>query len=289
MRADKDNTDNKPIGRLKPRKRKQYTCPLVGCSESTPRLKWHVLHSHAAGVFHEDLPADRKLSLRRFSALSIMAKAGHGNHAKVDNLVDTINRYNLIGDKWEILEHQESAMKEICYAVDSEVPTIFELQPMNSPACLIHWKSLMALLENLAPRVRENLRSSFPAPQGTGDSSTIEIAEEPERIMEQEAAPTRLAYDTHFHQDRLQWPLQLPQGTRFDETMAALGPVPEEHQVNLASCTAVFCVLDFYPSAERTTKLAKDGVSVAIGVHPRADSLTDEEKISLPQPLGILT
>ena len=70
----------------------------------------------------------------------------------------------------------------------------------------------------------------------------------------------------------------MPQGTRFDETMAALGPVPEEHQVNLASCTAVFSDLDFYPSAERTTKLAKDGVSVAIGVHPRAYSLTDEEK-----------
>ena len=215
-----------------------------------------------------------------------MAKAVHGNHAKVDNLVDTINRYNLIRDKWEILEHQESAMKEICYALDWEVPTIFELQPMISPACLIHWKSLMALLENLAPRIRENMRSSFSAPQGTGDSSTIKIAEEPELIMEQEASPSRLAYGTHFHLDRLQWTLQLPQGTRFDETMAALGPVPEEHQVNLAGCTAVFCDLDFYPSAERTTKLAMDGISVAIGVHPKAHSLTDEEKMNFATAFG---
>ena len=104
--------------------------------------------------------------------------------------------------------------------------------------------------------------------------------------MEQEAATTRLAYDTHFHLDRLQWTLQLPQGNGINETIAALGPVPEAHQVNLAGCTAVFCDLDFYPSAERTTKLAMDGVSMAIGVHPKAHSLTDEEKMKFATAFG---
>lgn len=68
--------------------------------------------------------------------------------------------------------------------------------------------------------------------------------------------------------------------------MAALGPVPESYQVNLAGCTAVFCDVDYYPTAERTTKMAMEGISVAIGVHPKAHSLTEEEKMKFAVALG---
>ena len=41
-------------------------------------------------------------------------------------------------------------------------PEVFSLNPVNSPACLIHWRALTALLQNLSPNVTEDLRQTFP-------------------------------------------------------------------------------------------------------------------------------
>ncbi|MCW4342764.1 MAG: TatD family hydrolase [Candidatus Thiodiazotropha endolucinida] len=269
-------------------RRKIYTCPMVGCSEETPRLKWHVLHSHAPGVFHEDLPADSDLSARRFSALSILAKAIHGSQAKISDLVDTVNRYSLLSEG-EILDNQVKAMEEMCHALDWEIPTAFSLQPLNSPACLIHWKVLSALLQNLAPHVRESLRESFPAPKGivnTQQDSIDPVLDQEMEDVEVEPVPSRLAFDSHFHLDRLQWSLRLPQGTSFKETMTTVGSVPEEQQIHLAGSTAVFCDVKFYPTSEEINPLSKDAISVAIGVHPAPPTLSEEEWMKFITTVG---
>ena len=53
----------------------------------------------------------------------------------------------------------------------------------------------------------------------------------------------------------------------------------QDYQVDIAGCTAVFCDIPFYSSPERMNALSSDAVSVAIGVHPKATTLTEEEEM----------
>ena len=75
---------------------------MAGCTETTLRLKWHVLHQHAPEIFNEDLTPDTGLSNRRYAALSILAKVLIGPSARVEDLAATLNRFKLIRDLWEI-------------------------------------------------------------------------------------------------------------------------------------------------------------------------------------------
>ena len=126
--------------------------------------------------------------------------------------------------------------------------------------------------------MREDLRQAFPNSNST-DATASECAAVCMREPSTEPVPDRVVFDSHFHLDRLQWSLNLPQDTSFQQTMAALGRIPEDYQVDIAGCTAVFCDIPFYPSPERTNALSSDAVSVAIGVHPKAPTLTEEEEM----------
>ncbi|MEW8562000.1 MAG: TatD family hydrolase [Candidatus Thiodiazotropha sp.] len=60
----------------------------------------------------------------------------------------------------------------------------------------------------------------------------------------------------------------------------AVGAVPEEDRVSLTGCTAVFCDPDNYPSHERIAALALEGIAVAVGVHPKNRTLSEEKYLS---------
>ena len=110
------------------------------------------------------------------------------------------------------------------------------------------------LLQNLFPSAREDLRSALRGSQTSNVPAPVFEADDErqrEPTPEPELAPTRLAFDSHFHLDSLQWSLHLELDTTFQQTMAAVGPVPEEYRVNLAGCTAVFCDIHFYPMPDR--------------------------------------
>lgn len=115
----------------------------------------------------------------------------------MDDLVDTLNKYHLIEEGWEITAIQERAMREMCHALSWNIPQTFNLQPVNSPACLIHWRILMALLQNLSPNSREDLKRSFP---GTAMLEATVACEETEPLpqsepeSEVEPAPTRFSF-----------------------------------------------------------------------------------------------
>ena len=257
--------------------RKVYSCPMAGCDETTLRLKWHVLHDHAPGIFNEDITPSDKVSNRRYAALSFLAKALNGPTARVEDLVALLNNVELIGELWEIQENQDTAMRVMCRVMNWPLPEAFSLTPVNSPACLIHWRALTALLQNLSAGVIEDLQRTFSEPQSEEASAPVG-EQEVHRELSPEPAPRRQAFDSHFHLDRLQQSLELPLDTSFRRTMAAVGNIPEEHQVSLAGCTAVFCDLSTYPTPERIDELVMDSISVAIGVHPKSKILSEEEE-----------
>ena len=269
--------------RRKKGSRKLYTCPMTGCSDSTLRLKWHILHQHAPEIFNEDLEPNTELTNRRYTALSILAKTLNGPTAQVEDLVTMLNQFQLISDTWEIQDNQDKAMRKFCNVMNWPMPESFLLKPMNSAACLIHWRALTALLQNLqnlSPNARVDFKRTFQDSQYVDTSApVVEQESVQQRNPSPEPAPNKLAFDSHFHLDRLQWSLNLRQGTSFQDTMTAVGNIPEDYQVNLAGCTAVFCDMDFYPSPEKIDALALDSVSVAIGVHLKATIMTEDEEM----------
>ena len=97
------------------------------------------------------------------------------------------------------------------------------------------------------------------------------------RDISPEPVSARLVFNSHFHLDPLQWSLNLPQDAYFQQTMAAMGRIPEDYQVDLAGYTAIFCDIPFYPSPEKIDALSLDSLSVANGVHPKSSTLTEEE------------
>ena len=220
--------------RRKKGSRKLYTCPMTGCSDSTLRLKWHILHQHAPEIFNEDLEPNTELTNRRYTALSILAKTLNGPTAQVEDLVTMLNQFQLISDTWEIQDNQDKAMRKFCNVMNWPMPESFLLKPMNSAACLIHWRALTALLQNPSPNAREDFKRTFQDSQSVDTSApVVEQESVQQRNPSPEPAPNKLAFDSHFHLDRVQWSLNLRQGTSFQGTMTAVGNIPEDYQVNL--------------------------------------------------------
>ena len=102
----------------------------------------------------------------------------------------------------------------------------------------------------------------------------------PDIEPEPEPVSTRCAVDALFHLDCLQWSLDLPQEASFEHTLDAVGSALFNLRVDLAGCTAVYCDPEFYPSREQMLALTRKGICVAIGVHPKAPTLSDNQKKS---------
>ena len=56
-----------------------------------------------------------------------------------------------------------AAMREVCRVGGWEIPSGFSLDPLNSPAVLMHWRTLIELLGLMpAPRRKHCVASGFP-------------------------------------------------------------------------------------------------------------------------------
>ncbi|KAH3830993.1 hypothetical protein DPMN_104252 [Dreissena polymorpha] len=86
-------------------------------------------------------------------------------------------------------------MVEVCNYLGVSVPQQFVLSPANSPAVLIHWPVLSLLAAILQPEDRDYWRSVFPCP------SDIQL---------QSVKSLPVAFDSHFHIDRLRNGAQVP-------------------------------------------------------------------------------
>ena len=140
---------------------------------------------------------------------------------------------------------------------------------LESPDSLAS-KSRVELREDLQRAFFSQQADDVPAPVGEQDA---------ENEPSPEPAPGRQTFDSHFHLDSLQRLLGLSYDASFLQTMAAVSNIPEQYSVNLAGSTAVFCDPDTYSSAERIDEPAMDSISVAIGVHPKHKTLSEEEEM----------
>ena len=61
----------------------------------------------------------------------------------------------------EITASQSAAMRALCEEMCIEPPEVFTLFPLNSPACLFHWRAMLLIVAQLEPRHEKSLLSQF--------------------------------------------------------------------------------------------------------------------------------
>ena len=150
-------------------------------------------------------------------------------------------------------------MREMCSVMIWPSPKFISLNPVNFPACLIHWRALTARFQNLSTNATDPTAPECAAVCMHGPSP--------------EPAPARLVFDWYFHLHHLQWSLNLPQDASLQQTMDVMDRIHEDYQVDLPGYIALFFDIPFYPSTEWLVALSSDSVSVAFGVHPKQPPL----------------
>ncbi|KAH3787777.1 hypothetical protein DPMN_165906 [Dreissena polymorpha] len=123
-------------------------------------------------------------------------------------------------------------MVGICNYLGVSVPRQFVLSPANSPAVLIHWRVLSILAE---------LQSSSQKTGTIGYRYSI--------VHLQSANSLPVAFDSHFHIDRLRNATQVP-CMPVDELMK-LGQVEDHQIVRLVGGIGIFCDPNTFPSPKR--------------------------------------
>ncbi|XP_069129351.1 uncharacterized protein [Argopecten irradians] len=140
-----------------------------------------------------------------------------------------------MAEGWQITPGQSDLMEEMCRVMGWPIPHNFSLDPMNSPAGLLHWRSLTILASAIPESTMAELRETFaltirqpmvPVPRSGDGSAPYEVlvveGEEVQVPDEPEAICFPPAFDAHFHLDRTRkWP--------------GLGDTASAHDVEAAS------------------------------------------------------
>ena len=221
-------------------------CPIPGCGQNLSRN--HAFDQHLPGIFNaQRLTED--VTTRRISALKLCAKWILG-FPDMEQLLRYVNALHLFQPR-EIAVSRlalENA-RAVCELLGLQTPEQFEFAPVNSPGMLVHWKVTLQILSCLEERNRNSLRELFPA---------IEV-------VVSEDGPD--AFDAHFHLDRT---AQRAKRSieEFPAVCSAVKP-EEEFQVRVTGGVAVFCDPATYPSEEQVAICQRQGLVVAIGMHPK--------------------
>ena len=172
-RGVKRTREESPHQRSRPSKRK--VCPVRGCGAPVGKLKQHLQQVHIPGLFHDgETPAElansQFQSLRRH-ALEMMSRFLFGREGTVNDLMDLVNEESDITDA-NITSETQQAMEALAWESRWRRPRTFSLEPVNSPAALIHWRPLSFILSLLSTAQREEIFKLF------GERWTVPIAEE---------------------------------------------------------------------------------------------------------------
>ena len=249
-----DNVKNKPQFRepAQPDRIKgdqtHKQCPISSCGQAA--TKHHAFDCHLPGLFM-DQTLTEKVTTRRVSALKMCAKWVLG-YPDLGPLLDFINALHQFSPRGLLISQPsvESA-RAICKLQQYPVPEVFSVAPVNSPAMLVHWRILLQVISCLEESQRTSLRDLFPV------ETSVIVEQAPE------------ALDSHFHLDRT--------AVRAHRDILEVEKVYEaqrpdsEFVVRVTGGVAVFCDPPTYPTEEQVTQYRRQGLIVAIGMHPKTN------------------
>ncbi|XP_063408019.1 serine/arginine repetitive matrix protein 2-like [Mytilus trossulus] len=134
-------------------------CPIPECQFVSWRLKRHAFSNHLPWIFR-----DEKWS----SNIAGCGAAIHqlviwilGARSTPEELVTMLNESGLMPKNVEMNQKDYCTLKKLCEEQDWPVLETYTLQPINSPACLVHWRALLLLLIYVSKPRRQRFREMF--------------------------------------------------------------------------------------------------------------------------------
>lgn len=261
----RNSKQRRAVAKTMKRKNQQSPCPVSGCDVPNNYPKAHAFASHVPNLFDEDLDVE-DVTCRRLAALKLAAVWLLGMRGTVQELMVYVDSMGLLsGDaNRDVSTKQSAAMKALCEEMCIESPEVFTLYPMNSPACLFHWRAMLLIVAQLEPRHRNSLMDQFQYFQ-------LEVAAQPE-VMEVIQPRFPDAYDSHFHLDRSRDHHSLSTTASLKQLCAKVRP-NDEARVTLVGAVANFCDPDTYPTREEVAEMHHQGLKICIGMHPNPRKL----------------
>ena len=159
------------------KKRHRSLCPMADCEHSATKIKKHVYASHLPAIFKDfetpELLRDVGFQERRLEGLQRLSELVMGPGKDIDAAVQFVNTYaDLVSSN--ITTESAAAMIALCEHSSWPVPNSFSVAPLNSPACLLHWRPLAFLMDQLSRRSRERIMAQFADERVGGEESVME-------------------------------------------------------------------------------------------------------------------
>ncbi|XP_071100930.1 uncharacterized protein [Haliotis cracherodii] len=270
---------------------RKSVCPLPGCTTRSRKLKMHVQQAHLPIYFEERIqPLTKEVVEDRMRALNCLSGMILGPGSTLKELQHHLNTSRRIPADSTVTQEASENLRRMCRSQGWRVPAQFQLQPMNSLACLVHWRVLVALLvdldrhqlnqfrtllEPVGERVRRQLErinvravkaSTSPVERRTADlvptRSCQESSDEEFPVDAAQHSSLNLpeAIDSHCHHDR-------PSGDTLVEELCNHPRAQDQVQASVEYEGGVifYCHPATYPHQIEDNPSWK----TAIGIHPK--------------------
>ncbi|XP_045167847.2 uncharacterized protein LOC123531129 [Mercenaria mercenaria] len=151
----------------KVKSRSGQACPANGCNAVSKHIRRHVQMTHIPSVFWEET-AGNDLPGRRLKALEQLAMLIIGRPG-VNRLMEWADRYVRIQASSTPNSTSQTAMRAVCKYARWNIPDQFTIAPVNSPAALIHWRIICAMMEHLSESQKRRFLDELKEDRGKRD------------------------------------------------------------------------------------------------------------------------
>jgi len=165
---------SRPSGYVEvPRGRKDFRdslCPVPGCGTWTRKMKDHAFRSHLSHIFK--LPVrvtgvNPVLFRQLGEALETVGRFACGPVSGANDLMSLVNSRIRFPRLCTIPSECTLAMREVDIAMGWELVVSPQLNPLNNPACLLHWRVLLTTLRWLDRTQQGAVREYLPVLPGS--------------------------------------------------------------------------------------------------------------------------
>ena len=134
-------------------------CPIPGCGMRDSHLRRHMYRLHLPECLRPTLPGEPArpdLLLQRTGVLRRLAELTLGS-PRIQGLVEYLDT-EWRGPVGEVAPDLQTEIEEFAATKGWPCPLPISLQPLSSPAALLHWRPLSFILANLSPENRGEFR-----------------------------------------------------------------------------------------------------------------------------------
>ena len=152
---------------------------------------------------------DENITRQRIGALTMVSLGIYGQwiaSSSLQTLATYVGMSNAIRAEHnvELTPEDDEAIRAVCQMMGMEAPSKITLFPMNCPAAVIHRRAITVLPGLLTAENLKKLHETFP-PSSRAPETEVLVAE----VREERAKGLPVAFDSHFHLDRLAHGLKL--------------------------------------------------------------------------------